>query len=339
MTIALCILGATVPPNLRAQDTASEGIRGAALVPVITGPEDATGLSGSTATMQSPKQTWSPDTATVVYTSRVTGNGEIFWRPGREGTPVNLTRHEGEDHWGRVSPEGAWLVFQSRRTGDHEVLLQPLTASAEVRNLTSDPGAEDLLPEWSPDGTRILFFSTRGEERGPQGQLRGNLYTMNLDGREVTRLTRSPLSSSFGGHWSPDGVSIVFARAVDGDIEVHVMRGDGSDVRRLTHRPGADYGARFSPDGTRIAYHATFGDEARIMVMDADGSSPRVVTRGAQHYDPAWSPDGRWILFTGAPLGASRFDLLVVPADGGADPVAYVAGDVDERGGSWRPEP
>lgn len=58
--------------------------------------------------------------------------------------------------------------------------------------------------------------------------------------------------------------------------------------------------------------------------------------RGAQHHDPHWSPDGRWLMFTGAVAGAIQFDLMVIPVSGG-EAKSWVTGDHDERGGSWSP--
>lgn len=274
---------------------------------------------------------WSPDTATFTYTSTRSGNAEVFRQAGATGKPENLTRNPAQDHWARTSPDGRWIVFQSQRDGNREIYLMP-AAGGEATNLTRDP-EQDILPEWFPDG-RILFFSTRGEPRGPNGEFRGNLYIMNQDGSGVTRITREPLTSSFGGHVSPDGRRIVFARDVDGDIEVFQMDADGSAERRLTRMEGGDYGARFSPDGQWIAFHHSAGDEGRIMIMAADGSGIRTLTAGGQHYGPAWSPDGRWILFTGAPLGAQQFDLLMIPAAGGTVR-PLLATEVDERSGEW----
>ncbi|MGE0352515.1 MAG: hypothetical protein AB7I33_13705 [Gemmatimonadales bacterium] len=277
------------------------------------------------------QETWSPDTATFTYTSMREGNAEIYRQVGVRGVPDNLTRNPAQDHSARTSPDGRWIVFQSLRDGNREIYLMP-AAGGEPTNLTRDP-EQDILPEWFPDG-RILFFSTRGEPRGPNGEFRGNLYAMNRDGSGVTRLTAEPLTSSFGGHVSPDGRRIAFAREAAGDIEVFQMDADGSAEQQLTRMEGGDYGARFSPDGRWIAFHHSVGDEARIMIMAADGSDIRTLTTGGQHYGPVWSPDGRWILFSGAPLGARQFDLLLAPAAGGTVR-PLVATEVDERSGEW----
>jgi TolB protein len=276
---------------------------------------------------------WSPETATVLYTSRENGDSELFVWQDHRGQPTNVTRTLGQDHWGSWSPEGRRIVFQTLRDGNREVYVMNADGSDPV-NLTRDP-AEDLLPEWSPDGTRILFFSTRGHERGPRGEFVGNLWLMSADGSDQRRLTATPLSSSFMGTWSPDGRTIVFSRSVDGTTDLFLMDADGTNERPLTATPESEGGARYSPDGRLIAFDVSAGEERRIAVMNADGSGRRVVTEGGQHYQPAWSPDGRWLLFTGGPLAAAQLDLLAVPATGGSV-VPIVSTAEDERSGSWR---
>jgi TolB protein len=220
------------------------------------------------------------------------------------------------------------------RDGQREVYVMSSDGSG-ARNLTDHP-AQDLLPDVSPDGRRIVFFSDRGIEH-EERRLPGNLWVMAADGGKPERVTRQALSSTFGADWSPDGSSLLFARDFDGDIDLVVLDLDSGLEQRLPGTSAAEYGGRFSPDGDRIAFHAgEASGEARIVVMSRDGSKRHVLTRGAQHYGPHWSPDGQWLMFTGAPLGASQFDLLIVPSAGGeVEPLVATA--TDERIGSWAP--
>ncbi len=283
-----------------------------------------------------PPGAWSPDTATVLYTASPEGDAELFVRHGAAGEPVDLTRSAGQDHWGGWSPDGTRIVFQTLRDGNREVYVMGADGSGPV-NLSRNE-AEDLLPEWSPDGARILFFSDRGVPRGPNGELAGHLWVMDADGSGQRRLTREPLPSSYAAAWSPDGRAVLMVRPVAGDADLHLLDPETGEERVLLARAGADGSGRFSPDGTRIAFHATVGEESRIAVVAADGSGLRFLTESGLHYYPTWSPDGRWLLFTGAPPGATRNDLLVVSADGGAV-TPLVAGPGDERSGSWTPVP
>jgi len=67
--------------------------------------------------------------------------------------------------------------------------------------LTSAPG-EDRPGSYSPDGTKIVFYSTRDSNDF-------EVYTMNSDGSNQTRLTLRPGQDS-NPSWSPDGTRIAF---------------------------------------------------------------------------------------------------------------------------------
>ena len=71
----------------------------------------------------------------------------------------------------------------------------------EQSNLTNHPGYDDWAA-WSPDGTKILFMSSRS------GDL--EVYVMCADGSDVTNLTNDPASDQFPS-WSPDGTKVYSA--------------------------------------------------------------------------------------------------------------------------------
>ncbi len=85
-------------------------------------------------------------------------------------------------------------------------------------------GDEDVFSAWSPDGTKIAFTSDRD----------GNfeIYVMNADGRNPTRLTSDPATDNFPA-WSPDGTKIAFDSRRDGNFEIYVMNADGTNPTRL----------------------------------------------------------------------------------------------------------
>src|SRR5205809_192636 len=100
---------------------------------------------------------------------------------------------------------------------------------SNVQRLTNNPGF-DLSPKWSPDGTKIAFLRLDDYFDGPI-----NIYVMNADGTNQTRLSNSGLD--FDSRWSPDGTKIAFASIRDNNCEIYVMNADGSNVQRLTNYP------------------------------------------------------------------------------------------------------
>ena len=113
------------------------------------------------------------------------------------------------------------------------------TDGSNPTNLTNDPSA-DTLPDWSPDGNKIAFVSSRNG-----GQ---DIYVMNANGSNVTRLTSNPPFFSVSPKWSPDGTRIAYEH----NGEIYEMNSDGSSQTNLTNssNPPADKWPSWSPDGT-----------------------------------------------------------------------------------------
>ena len=103
--------------------------------------------------------------------------------------------------------------------------------------LTDDP-ADDLLPSWSPDGSRVAFVSVR------DGNL--DIYAMNADGSGAARLTDNP-ADDLSPSWSPDGSRVAFASNRDGDFKIYAMNADGSGAERLADGSGGENSPSWGP--------------------------------------------------------------------------------------------
>ena len=189
----------------------------------------------------------------------------------------------------------------------------PITRTKSTLVRLTNNNAMDCEPVWSPDGSRIAFWSNRdgGKE----------IYLMDADGSNVKRLTNN-LSDDVNPTWSPDGLRILFESERDGNREVYVMDADGGNQIRLTRNDALDSTATWSPDGKLIAFASNRDTglpynpyNMDIYVMNADGSNVRRIVDDPE-YDvgPQWSPDGRRILFMTARTG--NFDVYVMNADG-----------------------
>jgi TolB protein len=225
----------------------------------------------------------------------------------------------GSPSW---SPDGKRIAFMSREDGKPEIYVIKADGTDKVQITNSKPvdnffGARyPNYPSWSPDGKKIVFVS-----RPQPGHKVPELYVMNADGTDPTRLTQTkvfPDSWIVVGlgpvSWSPDGKKIVYAATKDDRMGIHVINSDGTNPVSLAKANGSC--ASWSPDGKRIVFMAQNGDHpSEICIMDADGNNLIALPHTKPSYGfPSWLPDGKKIAFSGD--GDDGPGLYIMNADG-----------------------
>ena len=159
---------------------------------------------------------------------------------------------------------------------------------------------DDSWPTWSPDGTKIAFWSRRVAE-GVQNH--SDIFVMDADGANRTNLTQNPRASNRTPSWSPDGSKIAFAAVRDvnrvdlwnSDLDIFVMNADGTSPVRLTEDARFNWFPSWSPDCQKIVFvRATHDDitDCDIYVMNADGTGLVNLTQtpGLGEWHPSWKP-------------------------------------------------
>lgn len=159
-----------------------------------------------------------------------------------------------------------------------------------------------------PDG-RIVFLA---DTVRPDGEFGGNaVHVMNPDGTGVARVT--PYMSLSGPTWSPDRKRIAFNDHETGLIGV--MNANGKNLRWLVK---GDFPS-WSPDSRRIVFSRVpeDGGTADLYVMNADGTGVAALmdAQNVAATNPSWSPDGKWVAFTGSYSGG--LEVFVMDAGGG----------------------
>ncbi|MFM9996022.1 MAG: DPP IV N-terminal domain-containing protein [Phycisphaerales bacterium] len=220
---------------------------------------------------------------------------------------------EGADFDPDVSRDGRLIVFASTQHQPNADVYIKGVGSRVVTQLTSD-SAQDLMPKFSPDGTRIAFASNRG----------GNwdLYVMPSTGGNPVQVT-STASPELHPSWSPDGTQLVYCRLgdVSGQWELWVTDAANSGV---SHFLGYGLFPEWCPtrgtgeggtDKILVQRSRQRGDRAfsiwTIDYRDGQATNPTEVAASgsAACINPAWSPDGRWIVFAEVP-NPSRWDAI-----------------------------
>jgi dipeptidyl aminopeptidase/acylaminoacyl peptidase len=177
---------------------------------------------------------------------------------------------------------------------------------------------------------KIAFSSTRDVNNQ-------EIYVMNDDGSDVTRLTNNAARDS-DPSWSPDGEKIAFQTTRDGDNEIFVMNAaDGSDVTRLTNNLASDEFPRWSPDGEKITFQSNRDGNFEIYIMNAaDGGNPtRLTNNNAIDGSPSWSPDAEKITFGSQRDGNP--EIYVMNADGSGQTRLTNNNAIDGSSG-WSPD-
>jgi len=168
---------------------------------------------------------------------------------------------------------------------------------------------------WSPDSLRLAC-----EGWDDADGTRNGIYTVRAsDGGDLARVTTAPAHShDTPGDYSPDGKGIVFHNydlATNTTGPQMVVNVDGTARHALNAETGVGSG-HWSPDGKTILTDIGAGGP-RVLLVPADGGrsvpidlDPRFINANG----PAWSPDGEWIVFSGAT--SSDLDIYVVRRDG-----------------------
>jgi hypothetical protein len=263
---------------------------------------------------------WSPDGRRIAWihddslvAANADGSAPVVIAPGA----YDVFGSYAPPDW---SPDGSRLVFT------YSLLDSDRTSIGIVRADGSGLGqlGAGRDPAWSPDGAQIAFVRN------------DDVYRMNADGSQETRLTTDALAVTAQPTWSPDGSRIRVSRG-GGLYLVDPIAGGGS---RLSATDNVSQPA-WSPDGERIAFaewSAGSAGRSVIAVMNADGSGLHDLTVRGEYYNdinPVWSSDGHRLAFDRRYFEEDSRVVRVVNADGSGGHA--VSGQANGSGPAWAP--
>jgi Tol biopolymer transport system component/DNA-binding winged helix-turn-helix (wHTH) protein len=261
------------------------------------------------------KLAWTPDGREILFLSNRNGSGFCsLWRiPASGGTPA-LLESAGTDLTSFAISRRSNRLAWSQTIADTNVwqieLAGTTTLRSPAKTLISST-RQDVSPQFSPDGRKIVFASNRTGS--------WEIWVCDSDGHNAAPLTSFNHLITGSPRWSPDGRQIVFDARVEDSADIYVVNIEGGAPRRLTTEPSEDIVPSWSSDGQWIYFCSNRSGSPQIWKMPAkepSGSGQAVQVTKQGGFDNMESPDGQYLYYARL---RGEAGIWRIPVAGGAE--------------------
>lgn len=259
-----------------------------------------------------------------------------------------------EAYW---NAQGTKIVYQTRQPEFPDEQIVVMNADGSNKKLVSTGKGRCTCSYFAPDGNWVYFSSTHDKNVGAQTPIdmsKGYVWMVNpqfslfrvpYGGSRVPASATGPELVLNKDEYvaettiSPDGKTMFFTGAFDGDLEIYRSDVNGKNIRRLTNQLGYDGGPFVSWDGKWVVYrradpkteaeradylnllkqHLVRPSKLEIYVMDALGNQKSKVTSlGSASFAPFMHPAGKRIIFASnfGDKKGREFELWMIDRDG-----------------------
>ena len=184
---------------------------------------------------------------------------------GKSDLILTEKRHFEAPNWSR---DGKFLLINAY--GKLEKISPKGEKLGELNTGSVDKANNDH--GYSFDGKSLYISSAKAEIK----EHTSFIYKVASEGGNPLQLT--PLTPSYWHGISPDGKTMVYCAARNGNYDVYAMSSNGGEEIRLTSTEGLDDGPEYTPDGKYIYINSFRSGMMQIWRMKADGSEPEQMT-------------------------------------------------------------
>jgi Tol biopolymer transport system component/DNA-binding winged helix-turn-helix (wHTH) protein len=255
---------------------------------------------------------WKPDGSGLLVSSAghfgLSRTYSVPFRPGRPLAASDLKPLPFGERARGITIAGNGRVVYAAQFRDANIWRIGLGSQGQPSTPIAASTLDELTPDYSPDGNRLVFASTRsGVEE---------LWLAHADGSNPKQITFTGGAQCSNPRWSRDGRLILFNSRREGSSDLYLLDPETSELRRLTNHPAEEVEPNWSRDGRTIYFTSNRTGRDEIWRMPGvGGEAVQVTSRGGEA--AIESPDGRYLYY--AKNNTSPSTIWRVPVSGGEE--------------------
>jgi Tol biopolymer transport system component len=229
----------------------------------------------------------------LAYQSDVLGGSRQLTWMDRAGRKLGTLGEPGDLFYAMLSPDGsrAFTYLLDRSSHTYDIWLYDVASERKTR-FTFEYFRSGLDGAWSPDGTQIVFSTSRNGKFG--------MYRKATDLSGAEELLAPEAAIPYTTSWSPDGKTILYDQTASSNSGIFALPLAGERQPQLLG-PATLISccAQFSPDGHWIAYSSLDAQRLEVYVMPYPGPGGKLQISPSGGTQPRWRSDGREIFYIG----------------------------------------
>ena len=203
----------------------------------------------------------------------------------RHGMRTRMIEEENAFEFPRLSPDDSRVAVRVGSPPDSNIWVYDVERGTRTR-VTANGTADD--PEWTPDGTRILFAWS------PDQTSNSGIYSKRADGSGEAALVLSSSRGVYTPEPSPDGLSLAYVQMPGAELWIAPAEGEPAP---FLNSGFAESSPVFSPDGRFLAYVSDESGQPEVYVRPFPDGPNRWTISTAGGAEPLWSPDGSELFY------------------------------------------